>query len=74
MSVPSLRAVWKEAAETSMRAPIGRVAKRGDEAPSRADTGEGTVARTGRKRVRLVESDADDNRSWESEVEGEGES
>jgi len=71
--VPSLRAVWKEAAETSIRAPIGRVAKRGDEAPSRVDTGEGSVARTGRKRVWLVESDVDDNRSWEGDVEGEGE-
>ena len=57
-----------------MHAPIGRVAKRGDEAPSRVDTGEGPVARTGRKRVWFVESDTDDNRSWESGVEGEGES
>ena len=56
-----------------MRAPIGRVAKRGDEAPSRVDTGEVSVARTGRKRVWFVESDAGDNRSWEGEVEGGGE-
>lgn len=70
---PSFRAVWKEAAETSMRAPIGRVAKRGDEAPSSVDTGEGFIARTGRKRVWFAESDADDNRLWGSEVEGEGE-
>ena len=49
------------------------VAKRGDEAPSRTDTGEGSVARTGRKRAWFAESDADDNRLWGSEVEGEGE-
>lgn len=71
--MPSLRAIWKETAETSMRVPIGRVAKRGDEAPRRVDTGEGSVARTGRKRVWFAESDADDDRSWESEVEGESE-
>ena len=57
-----------------MRAPIGRVAKRGEEAPSRVDTEEGSVARTGRKRVWFAESDADDDRSWESWAEGNGES
>lgn len=51
------------------RAPIGRVAKHGDEAPSGVDTGEGSVTRTGRKRVCPVESDADYNQSWENKVE-----
>jgi hypothetical protein len=49
--VPSFRAIWKETAETSMHAPMGRDEKRGEEAPSNVDTGEGSVARTGRKRV-----------------------
>ena len=73
--MPSLRAVWKEAAETSTRAPIGRDAKRGDEAPSSVETGEGSVARTGRKRVCVADDDDDDDddRSWERAVEGEGE-
>jgi hypothetical protein len=55
--VPSLRAVWKEAAETSIRAPIGRDAKRGEEEPSNVDTGEGSGARTDRKRVFGVDAD-----------------
>ena len=55
--MPSLRAVWKEAAETSMRAPIGRDAKRGEEAPSNVETGVGSRARTGRKRVLDVDVD-----------------
>ena len=33
------------------------------------DTGEGSVTRTGRKRVCPVESDADYNQSWENKVE-----
>lgn len=49
--MPSLRAIRKETAETSMRAPMGRDEKRGEEAPSNVDTGEGSAARTGRKRV-----------------------
>jgi hypothetical protein len=53
--VPSFRAVWKEAAETSIRAPIGRDAKRGEEEPSSVDTGEGEDARTDRKRVFVVD-------------------
>ena len=50
MRVPSLRAIRKETAETSIRAPIGRDEKRGEELPSNVDTGEGSVASTGRKR------------------------
>jgi hypothetical protein len=64
--VPSLRAIRKETAETSMRAPMGRDEKRGEEAPSNVDTGEGSAARTGRKRV----FDGDGDRSWEGIAEG----
>ena len=52
--------VWKEAGETSIRAPIGRVAKCDDEAPSRVDTSEGPVARTGRKCASFAESEVGD--------------
>jgi hypothetical protein len=55
--VPSLRAVWKDAAETSMRVPIGRDEKRGEEAPSNVETGEGSGARTERKRVFVIDED-----------------
>ena len=65
--MPSLRAIRKETAETSMRAPMGRDEKRGEEAPSNVDAGEGSAARTGRKRV----FDRDDDRSWEGVAEGE---
>ena len=61
MSVPSLRAIRKEAAETSMRVPMGRDEKREEELPSNVDTGDGSVARTGRKRV----CDVDNNCPWE---------
>ena len=55
------------------RTPIGGVAKYGDEVPSRlgVDTGEGSVTRTVRVGICPVESDADYNRSWENQVEGE---
>jgi hypothetical protein len=53
--VPSFRAVWNEAAETSIRAPIGRDRKRGEEEPSNVDTGEGSDARTDRKCVLVVD-------------------
>ena len=49
--MPRLRAIRKEAAETSIRAPMGRDEKRGEELPSNVDTGEGSVASTERKRV-----------------------
>ena len=49
--MPSLCATWKEAAETSIRAPIGSDAKCGEDEPSNVDTGEGPDARTERKRV-----------------------
>jgi hypothetical protein len=52
-----LWAVWNEAAETSMRAPIGRDANRGDEAPRSVETGDGSGARTGRKRVCIGDDD-----------------
>jgi hypothetical protein len=68
-SVPSLRAVWKEAAETSMRAPIGREAKRDEDAPSSVETGVGSDARTGRKRG----FDAGAEGEAEAEIKGEGE-
>lgn len=55
--MPSLCAIRKEAAETSMRAPIGRDEKRGEELPSNVDTGEGSVASTVRKRVGRVDGD-----------------
>ena len=55
--MPSLCAIRKEAAEISMRAPIGSDEKRGEELPSNVDTGEGSVASTGRKRVRDVDGD-----------------
>ena len=68
--MPSLRAIRKEAAETSMRAPMGRDEKRGEEAPSSVEMGEGSFAMTGRKRI----WDVDDDRSWEGGVaEGERE-
>lgn len=43
----SLREVWKEAAETSIGAPMGRDAKRGEEAPSSVETGVGPGSRIG---------------------------
>ena len=66
--MPSLSEIWKEAGETSMRAPMGRDEKRGEEAPSNVDTGEGSFARTERKRV----CDVGDGRSWEEEGVAEG--
>ena len=51
-----------------MRAPIGSGAKRGEEAPSNVDTGEGSDARTERKRI----FDVDDDRSKDGVAEGEG--
>jgi hypothetical protein len=63
MSVPSLCAIRKEAAETSMRAPTGREEKRVEELPSNVDTGEGSVASTGRKRVRDVGGDREESSS-----------
>ena len=51
-----------------MRAPMGRDEKRGEEAPSNVDTGEGSFARTERKRV----CDVGDGRSWEEEGVAEG--
>ena len=47
-----------------MRAPMGRDEKRGEEAPSSVETGEGSFAMTGRKRVWDVGGD----RSWEGDV------
>ena len=64
--MPSLRAIRKEVGDTSIRAPTGRDEKRGEEAPSNVETGEGSFARTVRKRV----CDVDDNRSWEGVAEG----
>ena len=52
-----MRTVWKEAAETSIRVPIGRDEKRDEEAPSSVETGEGSGARTGRKRVFVIDED-----------------
>ncbi len=54
-----------------MRAPIGRDVKRGEEAPRSAETGVGSGARTGRKRVFGV--DADGSREGVAEANGEGE-
>ena len=51
-----------------MRAPMGRDEKRGKEAPSNDDTGEGSLARTTRKSVR----DVGDGRSREGEGIAEG--
>ena len=47
-----------------MRAPIGSDAKRGEEAPSNVDTGEGSDARTERNRIFDVDDD------WSKEGEG----
>lgn len=69
--MPSLRAIRKEAAETSMRAPMGRDEKRGEEEPSKVEIGEGSVARTGRKRVICDVVDVVDDRSWEGVAESE---
>ena len=55
--MPSLWAVWNEAAETSMRVPIGRDANRGDEAPRSVETGDDSGARTGRNRVCIGDDD-----------------
>ena len=63
-----MRAAWKEAAETSICAPIGRDAKREEEAPMRVETGVGSGAKTGRKRA----LDFDLVKSWEGVVEAEG--
>lgn len=62
--MPSLCAIRKETAETSTRAPIGRDEKRGEELPSNVDTGEGSAASTGRKRV----GDVDGDRSGEGSL------
>ena len=66
-----MRAVWKEAAETSIRAPIGSDAKRGEDAPRSVETGVDSGARTGRKRV--GGADAEGSREAEAEAKGEGE-
>ena len=52
ISVPSLCATRKEAAETSMRAPIGR-----EKSYQVIDTGEGSVTSTVQKRVGRVDGD-----------------
>jgi hypothetical protein len=46
---------------------MGRDEKRGEEEPSKVETGEGSVARTGRKRV----GDVGDGRSWKGVAEDE---
>ena len=51
-----------------MRAPMGREANRGEEAPSSVETGVGSGAKTGRKRVFGVDVD----RSREGVIEEEG--
>jgi hypothetical protein len=53
-----------------MRAPIGRDAKRGEEAPSNVETGVGSGAKTGRKRVFGV--DADGSREGAADAGDEG--
>ena len=50
-------AVWKEAAETSMRAPLGRETKCGEEALSNIEAAAGSRTRTGRKHVLSVDAD-----------------
>jgi hypothetical protein len=47
---------------------MGRDEKRGEEEPSKIEIGEGSVARTGRKRVIC---DVVDDRSWEGVAESE---
>jgi hypothetical protein len=53
-----------------MRAPIGRDAMRGEEAPRSLETGVGSGARTGRKRIFGV--DADGSREGIAEAGDEG--
>lgn len=48
-SSPILRAILNAEGETSMRVPTGRFTKRGDEAPSSVETGDGDGDRTGWK-------------------------
>ena len=69
--MPRMRAAWKEAAETSIRAPIGRDAKREEEAPMRVETGVGSGAKTGRKRA--LGFDLVRSRECVVEAEGRGE-
>jgi hypothetical protein len=53
-----------------MRAPMGRCAKRGEDAPRSVETGVGSGAKTGRKRVFGV--DADGSREGVAEGGDEG--
>ena len=69
--MPRMRAAWKEAAETSIRAPMGRDAKREGEAPMRVETGVGSGAKTGRKRA--FDFDVVGSREGVVEAKGRGE-
>lgn len=53
-----------------MRAPMGRDAKRGEEAPSKVETGVGSGAKTGRKRVFGVDADGSMEGAAEAGDEG----
>jgi hypothetical protein len=69
-SVPSLHTVWNKVGETSMCVPIGRDVKRGEEAPSKVETGVGSGAKTGQKHVFGV--DTDGSREGTADTEDEG--
>ena len=53
-----------------MRAPMGRDANRGEEAPSNVETGVGSGAKTGRKRVFGVDVDRSNREGVTEEEEG----
>lgn len=55
-----------------MRAPMGRDANRGEEAPSSVETGVGSGAKTGRKRVFGVDVDKSREEVTEAGDEAEG--
>ena len=55
-----------------MRAPIGRDARRSEDAPSSVETGVGSGARTGRKRVFGAGAEGEAEAGDKAKGEGEG--